>query len=350
MNRPYLPRIAGIRARINHIPETLIPLLCLSSAILLLRQASLVSACAREGIRLWAYSVLPVLLPFIILTKVLILCRVPQWVLMLSRKLFPCSRYLAAGLPLMLIGLMAGFPIGAILVRHFYEEGLLSKKEAETLLPLCSLVSPMFLTGYVRPLYLNCFGSLVSSQTEHEWRIQVFCLYAPLILLYVICIGTELCYHLTEKSGYARQTVSFCRSSAGKKEDSSSLSDIFSSALEIIFTIGIYMMLFSILLGLSRETGLFAAEPVQILMSGLEVTSGCNYILTQLEMAYPFTDPGLIRQLLLLVVLETGGLCTLAQISTVLEGSGLSLAGYIRTRLLATALALFLYTLIRLIL
>ena len=125
---------------------------CLLAFFFLLTHSSMILAYAKAGLSSWACSVLPVLLPFIILSKFWIYYDIPQLFYNAAGRALPSHRQAALCITVLLLGLSSGFPVGAIFVQHYYKEGILSKRAAEELLPLCSFISPMFLLGYVHPL------------------------------------------------------------------------------------------------------------------------------------------------------------------------------------------------------
>ncbi len=66
-------------------------------------------------------------------------------------RLVPAGTTIAISLPVFLLGLCSGFPVGAIFISHYYQQNLLNKRQAESLLPLASFVSPMFVAGTSAP-------------------------------------------------------------------------------------------------------------------------------------------------------------------------------------------------------
>ena len=153
--------------------------LCCLSFILMLLQYSLVLKYAKEGLFVWVSCVLPLLLPFIILSKFWIRYEIPQLFFKQVHRLVPAGTTIAISLPVFLLGLCSGFPVGAIFISHYYQQNLLNKRQAESLLPLASFVSPMFVAGYVR--------SQINLQ-ERLWIYYLLCLYLPVLLCYLLYI------------------------------------------------------------------------------------------------------------------------------------------------------------------
>ena len=84
--------------------------LCCLSFILMLLQYSLVLKYAKEGLFVWVSCVLPLLLPFIILSKFWIRYEIPQLFFMQVHRLVPAGTTIAISLPVFLLGLCSGFP------------------------------------------------------------------------------------------------------------------------------------------------------------------------------------------------------------------------------------------------
>lgn len=103
--------------------------------LFLLTHSGLVLFYAGKGLSAWAASVVPVLLPFIILSKFWICYDIPSLLFRAAEKFVPGKQYAALSAALFLLGLSSGFPIGAVFVRHFYQQHIFDKKTAEILLP-----------------------------------------------------------------------------------------------------------------------------------------------------------------------------------------------------------------------
>ena len=58
--------------------------------------------------------------------------------------------FLPMHIPVLLCGLLCGYPVGARLCADFRQRGQISPLEADCLLAICNHPSPMFLLGYVK--------------------------------------------------------------------------------------------------------------------------------------------------------------------------------------------------------
>lgn len=107
---------------------------------------------ARQGVMVCLMTVIPALFPFFLLSGLLTaaLMGAP------AKGLAPLGRLL--GLPkgagaLAVPTLLGGYPAGAGAVAEGYRSGMLSKKQAEKLLPVCNQPGPAFLFGMVGMLF-----------------------------------------------------------------------------------------------------------------------------------------------------------------------------------------------------
>lgn len=115
---------------------------------------------AKTGLMLWFEQVLPSLLPFFILTKLLVLLGFHRVLGKLLYPLFhPLFSFSASGCFALITGLLSGLPLGAKTVSELYAQNEISKRESVLLLALCSNPSPMFLISYAGLSQLKLTGS-----------------------------------------------------------------------------------------------------------------------------------------------------------------------------------------------
>ena len=124
--------------------------LCLSTltfAALLIFPAE-ASAGARAGLSVCAAVIIPSLLPFIVLSGLLMELGFSQGITRLltpiTRRLFGVSGQAGAAF---FLGLAGGYPLGAITAAEMYSDGYLEKKEAEHLLGFCDNSGPAFIVA-----------------------------------------------------------------------------------------------------------------------------------------------------------------------------------------------------------
>jgi len=150
---------ASVRARANKIKKLLLPALVAAINILILIYPREGLAAARSGLELWAFNVLPGMLPFVIGANLLMSLGVVSF---LGAALSPVMRRIF-GLPgsggfALAVGLVSGYPIGAKVVCEMRLRGELSRGQAQRLLAFANNGGPLFILGAVAA---GMFGSAV---------------------------------------------------------------------------------------------------------------------------------------------------------------------------------------------
>ena len=138
-------RPARLRSLLTTIP-------ILTALTLLVLDPAKSSAAACEGIRQSLTQVFPALFPFFVLTKLLLgLGRREYTPELLNRFSRRCFAVPPSALPVFLLGLVSGCPVGASAAAELYRRGGCTKEEAERLLVYSSNCGPAFLLGVVAP-------------------------------------------------------------------------------------------------------------------------------------------------------------------------------------------------------
>lgn len=103
-----------------------------------------------EGIILYGTKILPTLLPFFFITKILsnfeFISTICLKFRFLSKTLFCVP---AISLYIFFMSVISGYPIGAKLTSEFYNNGLISSSDAQKILSFCSTSGPLFVIGSV---------------------------------------------------------------------------------------------------------------------------------------------------------------------------------------------------------
>lgn len=268
------------------------------------------------GLDLWFHTVLPSLLPFMILSNVLIGANV------VSQLMRPFSGFFRHVLGLSpeggyawLLGLFCGFPMGARLTGDMYRQHRISREEAGYLLTFANQSSPMFLSTYV---VLHGLG-------DSTLTLPVF------VIFYASAFLTSLVFRI-------RSRRFGLPPSKPKKEvpEQTSYGNLLDTSImngfEIITRLGGYIILFSILAGivLQLPAPLRTAAPF---LSGLtEITTGIHTISgTTLPLQVKFTA--------IVCCTAFGGFSTVAQTSCMLNGTGLSIFTYLKGKLVNATVA-----------
>lgn len=283
----------------------------------LLRHPQEALAASREGMRLWLYTLLPTLLPFLILTNFLVHTNGIEKILSPFKGIWRvCFGLSPAGAYVFLLGMLCGYPMGAKLASDLYQYEKISKREAEYLLTFCNNPSPAFVTTYLAYICLENrvpIGSILG--------ILVFSNFLCMLFFRFLVFKNRTVLPL--KKGNSKKETSIF-SSRGALIDASIM-----NGFETITRLGGYILMFSIL---SACVGCYwTATPALLdLAAGiLELTTGLSRLMTS-ELTFSF------RFLLSMTMTSFGGLCIMAQTKSVLNKK-LSLLPYIFAKCLNAA-------------
>lgn len=113
-------------------------------------------AVALDGISAWTFNVLPCLLPFMILTKLIIdLDTMEIFTKPFSKTIMKLYKVPSCASYIYFMSILAGYPVGAKMTADLYENGKISKNEAYKMCSFCSNSGPMFIIGTVGALLMN---------------------------------------------------------------------------------------------------------------------------------------------------------------------------------------------------
>lgn len=111
----------------------------------------------KNGLLLWANSVVPALLPFFIATELLSHTNVVAFIgKLLNKYMKPIFNVPGIGAYAFIMGIISGYPVGAKIVTKFRQDGVCSKAEAERLLAFTNNSGPLFIIGTVG---ISLFGN-----------------------------------------------------------------------------------------------------------------------------------------------------------------------------------------------
>jgi Uncharacterized protein conserved in bacteria len=271
---------------------------------------------AKNGLLLWFQTVLPTLLPFVILSNLIVALDLTSYITLffypLFKKIFGVSKY---GSYPIVIGMLSGYPLGAKTCADLVKTNQISKGEGQFLLSLCNNASPMFITSYIG---MQCLG-IKNNQ------------YLLLVIIYLSTIINAFLYRLNEKIVCKFQKNSLYHPSnystvtANSKTDTRTtfqiLDDSIMNAFEILTKIGGYIILFSLAAQIIYDIPALPHN-IKILLVGIfEITTGTNAIALS-------TYSQTIKIILILTFTAFGGLSSLAQTKSVIADSGLSIKTY----------------------
>lgn len=268
----------------------------------------IISQGAKFGLTLWFHTVLPALLPFMVLSNFMIKQNITGGVSRVSypllKRVFGLSR---EGCYPAVIGFLSGYPIGAKTTAQLYREGRISKEEAQYLLSFCNNLSPMFLVEYIG---IHCMG------------LQV-----PAMLLFIIFLSGWLGSFFAGRKRFYRESTKNIKISCYQKQTViASLDESILDAFLTITKIGGYIILFSILAQLVSELLQVSAIIKYIGIGILEITTG-GAVLSEMCVGEEFMKS------ILAGLCAFGGLSSIAQTASVLVGTDLSTGKYLLAKI-----------------
>lgn len=306
---------------------------------------------AAMGLELWFQKMIPTLLPFMILSGIMVRLKLTdKFALVLYPIVRPLYRVRRNVCYAMIMGFLCGFPMGARVVDDLYIRSMITRREAEYLLAFCNNIGPVYFCSFVLPLLGR---KLVLPYLFGMYGVPLlyglvlrFTLYKDLPVPgkkpsgaeLVACetsrkvSGTDLVSCETYRKVSGTDLVS-CGPSQKISRPPSALANLLAqtdssvrSSMQNILTLGGYMVLFNLLNLLPH---IVLGRPLAVLAPLLEITGGLSML-------------GTAAPLYSLLALSFGGLSCIAQTYSSIGDSDLSIGNYVQHKMMLTALnALF---------
>ncbi len=288
---------------------------------------------ASDGLLLWFHSVLPTLLPFLILSNLLIWTHAVDWIVRITgpvlRHIFRISNY---GSFVVVTGFLCGYPMGSKAATDLLREGHIELSEARYLLSFCNNASPIFIISYVvlqnlsrRRFILPALVILTMSPVLASFFFRLFLKNS---------LDTAVCRRLDDRRGEIKTKTAQNPLSSGSLIDSCIM-----NGFEMITRVGGYIMLFSIFVSLAQIPEIHNFFFQYLFLPSLELTSGISLLCGS-----TLSEP--VVFFLCMVCTSFGGWCAAAQTRCMIAGTGLSVRPYIIQKLvtaLVTSLLCCLY-------
>ncbi len=275
-------------------------MICLLFILLFFHEETITGA--RNGLLLWYQTLIPSLLPFILVTNALAETNAYQAAARSFHRYIPYNLYEKIAI---LLGNLCGYPIGGKILNDFVNNQYVSWKQANSILSVSSQASPMFLVGYVYTHVL-----------DRSLPLSVF--------LGSIYFPTFVLAFVRNRQSSLHSRMSFSPLPSHKFR----ITDTFLHSSNIIIVIGIYVMAFSILLEILHP--LCRSPYFTIPLSGLEITTGLQLLKAQASLSF-------IRIPLICSLASFGGLCSAFQIRSVLSYEKASIKKYLLDKCLLSA-------------
>ena len=237
------------------------------------------------GIDLCLRTVVPSLFPFFILSGILNSSLLGQNI-RLVRPIGRLCKIPSGSESILLLGLLAGYPVGAQLIGNAYRDGNLSRKSAARMVAFCNNAGPAFIFGILSTMFSS------RSTAWILWVIQIAS--AIFVGALLPSLSSETCVLM--------------------KDSKLSITGAMDKTIKTMASVCGWIIIFRVLLGFSKMWFLWRLPvTVQVLISGLlELSNGCVRL-------QEVSSEG-IRFVLASILLSAGGLCVTMQTLSVGEG------------------------------
>lgn len=268
---------------------------------------------ASNGLLLWFQTILPTLLPFIILSNLLVNTGSIHYITKLFGPLISRLFHISeSSSHAVLMGFLTGYPMGAKTINDLIKCDYITTNEGRYLLSFCNNASPMFIISFI----------VSQNFSDLSYTLGTLCI---LILSPVLCSFIfRKFYNLADTNRKAgviyKNSISF---------DFEILDVSIMNAFETITKIGGYIIIFSILCKYVENSPLKYFTPILELSTGIPSIMNWNCSFT-------------VTYTLVLALTSFGGLCAIAQTGGMIKESRISLAPYITQKLITALVTSFL--------
>lgn len=312
---------------------------------------------ASKGLLLWFDTLLPTLLPFIMISGILIRL---NFVPTLSKIIYPL---LKPFLPIsqngaypVFIGFLSGLPVGAKVSAELSEYGKISRKEAIFIASMCNNASPSFIINFVAAkslkdpskglllLVITYISSITASLLTYSLYLNRHKRTTDRNKLVINTQSLNDYIYNKESNNHDQLNENILKTEIISSKTSNSILNAIDtsimSAFEAVAKVGGYIILFSIL---TELTGLLPLPITYtaILNGFLEITTGVK------NLSLLSLNPD-IKFILISAFTSFGGLSATAQTGSVMSPSGLSVKPYLTSKLIqgiiAAIISLFIIT------
>ncbi len=303
---------------------------------------------ARRGLLTWWEIVLPSLLPFFIVSELLMgLGFVSLLGCLLEPALRPMFNLPGSAGFILAVSYISGFPLCASLTSRIRRHEMCTRDEGERLMAFTSNASPLFMLGAVSVgMYRNpALGPVIAGI---HYLSALLC--GIILKTMLPALGPECKGAVNLNQSTPRKAASFFQSSMLKEQGFGSLlGETIQKTSLILLSIGGFITFFSVIIGVAEAGGVMGGivhllTPAAMLLHfdpsllraslyGLfEVTIGINQA---------SQSPGTLAQQLMVIeaLLAWNGLAVQAQVAGMIIGSDLRLWPYLLTRCLQIPLA-----------
>lgn len=299
--------------------------------LLLFPQSTFIGS--KNGLLLWFNIILPTLLPFVIVSNLIIRLHITNYISFILypffHKLFLISK---EGCYPIIIGMISGYPIGAKACADLVKSNCISLSEGQFILSFCNNASPMFITSFIAIQCLHAPG--------WKYILLGILMISPFIsaLLYRLYESFFLTQHIRPVINTKNRDLRLLVETKNQSKFEI-LDDSIFNGFEVLTKIGGYIILLSLLAQIIYDISVLPNTINSFIVGILEITTGCN-ALANTSLAFDK------KAVLITVITAFGGLSSLAQTQSVISNSGLSIKKYFLCKILNAMIASVLIILI----
>ncbi|TCK98320.1 sporulation integral membrane protein YlbJ [Natranaerovirga hydrolytica] len=264
---------------------------------------------ATEGLLLWANIIVPSLLPFIIVSNLIIHLNLVKYISFFFKPIMRVFFNLpsVAGYAWVL-GMLSGYPMGAKITGDLLHQKLITPIQGQFLLTFVNNVSPMFVLGFVSTGILD-----VNTQIGF---LLLFILYLSSLITGFIF---RFVYGIVYSPNFEKHNYTLVQS---KKSFLEIFDQCIVDAIDLIIRIGGYVIFFSIIVCLAQAIPFQSLLFKNFFLGIIEISNGISLI---------SNSPTALETKIVLIntIIGFGGFSVHGQTASVLQNTNLSIPKYI---------------------
>lgn len=289
---------------------------------------------AKNGLLLWANSIVPTLFPFFVATELLSHTNFTYYLgKVLNKFMQPLFNIRGEGCFALIMGIISGYPTGAKIAANFRINNICSKEECERLLSFTNNSGPLFILGTVG---ISMFGNST---------IGILLLISHLLASITVGIIFRFWKYNTNKYSNTNSSYKNSNNNISLSNLGGIIGNSITNSINTILLIGGFVVLFSVIISILQNSQLLKIltnllNPIFNLLhipekfstgviSGLlELTNGLNIICNLPEKKISYNI------ILASFLLGLGGLSVLLQVWSTISKTDLSIKPYILGKIL----------------
>lgn len=298
----------------NHMKKIIYSTILIIILLFMFFRPSLAFEASKTGLLLWFHTIIPSLLPFMILSNLIIHLDIMEYITFFLAPFFsklflitPKSVYA------IITGFLCGYPMGAKVTSDLVQTKKISLKEGQYILSFCNNVSPIFVINFI----------INESLGKKELLVPA------LIILYSSPILCGLLFR-KKREDWNKGTK---KEISELKIDFKILDISIMDGFATIVKLGGYIIMFAIISSILLNVFAPYTYVKSALVGITEITNGIH-VISKASISEP------VKFILLLAITSFGGLSSIAQTESMIKGAGLSIKRYILAKLITVMITL----------